>query len=57
MRSAALLLALALLAQPVHAQSQFTFAWPLDERSLKPRGASTRGAPVVLDQAPAPAWQ
>jgi hypothetical protein len=63
----ALWVALALLAQTVHAyepqagqapkQSQFTFAWPLDERSLKPRGASTRGAPVVLDTAPAPAWQ
>jgi hypothetical protein len=61
------LMALALLAPAVHAyesqpgqearQSQFTFAWPLDERSLKPRGASTRGAPVVLDKAPAPAWQ
>jgi hypothetical protein len=37
--------------------SQFTFAWPLDEKALKPRGASTRGTPVVLDKAPAEAWR
>ncbi|HXX12131.1 MAG TPA: DUF6607 family protein [Burkholderiales bacterium] len=36
--------------------SQFTFAWPLGEHALKPRGASTRGAPVVLDTAPSAAW-
>ena len=36
---------------------QFTFAWPLGESALKPRGASTRGAPVVLDTAPSAAWQ
>jgi hypothetical protein len=50
------LLALAGLAgaqQP----SQFTFAWPLDEKALKPRGASTRGAPVVLEAAPSEAWR
>jgi hypothetical protein len=35
---------------------QFTFAWPLGEHALKPRGASTRGAPVVLDTAPGTAW-
>jgi hypothetical protein len=37
--------------------SQFTFAWPLDETALKPRGATTRGAPVVLDRSPAEAWR
>jgi len=37
--------------------SWFTFAWPLDESALKPRGASTRGAPVVLDPAPGEAWR
>jgi hypothetical protein len=37
--------------------SQFTFAWPLDEKALKPRGATTRGAPVTLDKAPAQAWR
>jgi hypothetical protein len=36
---------------------QFTFAWPLDDNALKPRGASTRGAPVVLDKAPGEAWR
>jgi len=61
------LITLALVASAVQAYepqtgegagpSQFTFAWPLDERSVRPRGASTRGAPVVLDQASAPAWQ
>jgi len=35
---------------------QFTFAWPLGEHALKPRGASTRGAPVVLDTSPGAAW-
>jgi hypothetical protein len=37
--------------------SWFTFAWPLGENTLKPRGASTRGAPVVLDSAPGDAWR
>ncbi|MGQ0578662.1 MAG: DUF6607 family protein [Betaproteobacteria bacterium] len=37
--------------------SWFTFAWPLGENALKPRGASTRGAPVVLDAAPGEAWR
>ena len=38
-------------------QPQFTFAWPLSESALKPRGATTRGAPVVLDTAPTASWQ
>ena len=63
----ALLFGLALLApaarayepgvQPAARSGQFTFAWPLDEAALKPRGATTRGTPVVLDSAPSPAWQ
>jgi hypothetical protein len=54
----ALLLAL-VLAAPVRADepSQFIFAWPLDEKALKPRGATTRGAPVELDAAPGEAWR
>jgi hypothetical protein len=36
---------------------QFTFAWPLGEQAPKPRGASTRGAPVVLDTVPGEAWK
>src|SRR5437868_366143 len=39
------------------AAPQFTFAWPLSEGALKPRGATTRGAPVTLDTAPAETWK
>jgi len=44
-----------LLWSVAHAQDrqQFIFAWPLDEKALKPRGATTQGAPVTLDTAPA----
>src|SRR5262245_21778981 len=52
---ALLLAAGAALAQ--EAPRQFTFAWPLGEGALKPRGASTRGAPVTLDEAPSEAWR
>ena len=38
-------------------ESQFTFAWPLGDAALKPRGATTRGAPVVLDIAPSAEWR
>jgi len=41
----------------VAATSQFTFAWPLGEHALTPRGGSTRGAPVVLDSAPGESWK
>ena len=37
--------------------SQFTFAWPLGESMPKPRGATTRGVPVTLDQAPTAEWR
>jgi hypothetical protein len=54
-------ISIALFGLPIPAKadepSQFIFAWPLDEKALKPRGATTRGAPVVLDKAPAEAWQ
>lgn len=36
---------------------RYTFSWPLGENGLKPRGASTRGAPVVLDATPSEAWK
>ena len=36
---------------------QFTFAWPIGEPPLKPRGASTRGVPVTLEREPAEAWR
>lgn len=50
---------LSFLCLSAHAQqpSQFIFAWPLDEKALKPRGATTRGAPVTLDKEPAEAWR
>jgi hypothetical protein len=32
--------------------SRYTFAWPLGEGMLKPRGASAKGAPVTLDREP-----
>jgi hypothetical protein len=53
-----LVLAALLVAAPLAAaQPQFTFAWPLGEGALKPRGATTRGIPVVLDTAPSAEWQ
>lgn len=50
-----LLLSLASLAADGE-RTQFIFAWPLGENALKPRGATTRGAPVTLDTAPSEAW-
>lgn len=57
--SAVLKFLLAVFCVAAHAgePDRFIFSWPLDEKALKPRGATTRGAPVVLDQAPAAAWQ
>ena len=37
--------------------AQFTFAWPLDDKAPKPRGATTRGVPVTLEREPAEAWR
>jgi len=51
-----MLLALGFAAQAAEPK-QFIFAWPLDEGALKPRGATTRGAPVTLDAAPGEAWR
>jgi hypothetical protein len=47
------------LGAAAHAQEpgQFTFAWPLDEKALKPRGGTTRGAPVALESAPVEGWR
>ncbi|MGH8641338.1 MAG: DUF6607 family protein [Burkholderiales bacterium] len=39
------------------APGQYTFAWPLGEGALKPRGATTRGAPVALDKPPTKEWE
>jgi hypothetical protein len=51
------LLALACCTARATEPSQFIFAWPLEEKALKPRGATTRGAPVTLDTAPAESWK
>jgi hypothetical protein len=45
------------LASPAALAQQFTFAWPLGEGMLKPRGASTRGAPITLDKEPSAEWK
>ncbi len=67
MRLPALLLAAALLPLAVHAYepgspepgsiSLYTFAWPIGEGMLKPRGGSTKGAEATLDREPAQEWQ
>jgi hypothetical protein len=67
MRSFPVLLALLVsCAAPAHEEpahpdaartSRYTFAWPLGEGALKPRGASTRGVAVTLDTEPAEAWK
>jgi hypothetical protein len=53
-------------AAPVASQSpaaeaaappRYTFSWPLDAQHLKPRGGTTRGAPVTLDREPSAAWR
>ncbi len=36
---------------------RYTFSWPLDGDALKPRGGTTRGAPLTLDTDDSPAWR
>lgn len=36
---------------------RYTFSWPLDNEALKPRGGTTKGAPITLDRAPSLEWQ
>jgi hypothetical protein len=36
---------------------RYTFSWPLDGDAVKPRGGTTRGAPVELDRSESPAWR
>ena len=56
-----LAISIALLGLPTLVKAeepkQFIFAWPLGETALKPRGATTRGVPVTLDQGPSEAWR
>ncbi|HET7793558.1 MAG TPA: DUF6607 family protein, partial [Rhizobacter sp.] len=45
-------------AEPAPPESpRYTFSWPLDGSAPKPRGGSTRGAPVSLDREPSAAWK
>lgn len=39
------------------ATPRYTFAWPIDAEHLKPRGGTTRGAPVTLEREPSAAWR
>lgn len=36
---------------------RYTFSWPLDGSNLKPRGGTTKGAPITLDTAESPEWK
>jgi hypothetical protein len=36
---------------------RYTFSWPLDGSTLKPRGGTTKGAPVTLDHGASAAWK
>jgi hypothetical protein len=36
---------------------RYTFSWPLDGANLKPRGGTTKGAPIVLDREPSADWK
>jgi hypothetical protein len=53
----ALVLAGLLLVSPLVLAQQYIFAWPQDETKLKPRGGTTKGAPVTLDKEPSEAWR
>src|SRR5258706_13578498 len=44
-------------AEPVVAPPRYTFSWPLDGANPRPRGGTTRGAPVTLELAPSAAWR
>ncbi len=67
MRLATILIAIALLpaaglayesgSPEAAGNGRYTFAWPLGEGMLKPRGASTKGAAVTLDTEPAESWK
>ena len=37
--------------------ARYTFSWPIDGNTLKPRGGTTKGVPVTLDHAESVAWK
>jgi len=39
------------------AAPRYTFSWRIEGDGLKPRGGTTKGAPVTLDTEPSTAWQ
>ena len=44
-------------SKPAPAAPRYTFSWPLDAEALKPRGGTTKGAPVILDKEESAAWR
>jgi hypothetical protein len=45
-------------AAPATPQQRYTFSWPISaDPALAPRGGTTRGPEMVIDQAPSEAWQ
>lgn len=42
---------------PAASPPRYTFSWPLDGTTLKPRGGTTRGAPITLDREPSEVWK
>jgi len=42
---------------PPTSPPRYTFSWPLDGSGLMPRGGTTKGPAVTLDQSESPAWQ
>jgi len=36
---------------------RYTFSWPLDGDALKPRGGTTKGAPITLEREPSTSWR
>lgn len=62
-RAPSILLAVAIawsssgLAQEAAAPPRYTFSWPIDGATLKPRGGTTKGVPVTLDTAESAGWK
>jgi hypothetical protein len=44
-------------AQSSGAGPRYTFSWPLDADAVKPRGGTSKGAPITLDTTESPAWR
>ncbi len=44
-------------AEGTAAPPRYTFSWPIDGNTLKPRGGTTKGAPITLDTAESAVWK